>query len=87
MPRFAKAMMAFAAISLAVVSVPGKAEAGNGWIVPALVVGGVALLAIGAAHAHHHRPVYVRQRVAKPRCRIVRERTASGGYRRVEVCG
>jgi hypothetical protein len=86
MLRFAKAMIALGAISLAVVSMPSKAEAGNGWVVPAVIVGGVALWAISAAHARHHHPAYVRERVAT-RCRIVRERTPSGGYRRVEVCG
>jgi hypothetical protein len=88
MLRFAKTMIALGAISLAVVSIPSKAEAGNGWVVPALVVGGVALVAISAAHARAQaRPVYVRHHhVAKTRCHIVRERSASGAWRRIEVC-
>ena len=90
MLRFAKTMMALGAISLAVVWMPGKAEANPGWVVPALIIGGVALVAISAAHANRYyapaRPVYVRPRVAT-RCHIVRERTSNGGYRRVQVCG
>jgi len=86
--RFAKTIIALGAISLAVVSMPSKAEAGNGWVVPAVIVGGVALWAISAHHARAQaRPVYVRRHHVKARCHMVRERSASGAWRRVEVCG
>lgn len=82
MLRFAKTMMAALAIALAMLAMPGKAEAGSGWVWPAVIVGGLAIWAISAHHAQAHRVVYQRPRA---KCRIVRERTSSG-YRRVEVC-
>ena len=70
-----------------VLAVPGKAQAGNGWVVPAVIAGGIAIWAISAANARAQyapaRRVYVR---SGAKCRIVREHTPSG-YRRVEVCG
>jgi hypothetical protein len=82
-------VLAAGAIALATVSVPSKAEANPGWVIPALIVGGVVLAAsAAAAHPYYYAPagaVYVQPRVAS-RCRIVRERT-SRGWRRVRICG
>lgn len=86
------ALTAAGAIALATISVPNKAEAHPAWLIPALVVGGVGVLAVGAiaqANANaYYGPggtVYVQPR-AQASCHIVRERTARG-WRRVEVCG
>ena len=72
------------------VSVPNKAEAYPVWVVPAIVGGVVGGVIIGSAVAHagtydNGRRVTVQPRQAT-NCRIVRERTASGGFRRIEVC-
>jgi hypothetical protein len=86
----------------AVVTVPNKAEAYPAWVIPAIVVGAVGGVALGAAATAHadsyayspgpvYAPagaVYVQPRAARAAasCQIVRERTASGAIRRVQVC-
>ena len=85
------ALTAAGAIALATISVPNKAEAHPAWLIPALVIGGVGVLAataVAQANANAYGPggaVYVQPR-AQTACHIVRERTKSGGWRRVEVC-
>lgn len=84
------ALTAAGAIALATISVPNKAEAHPAWLVPAIVIGGVGVIAFAAvaqANANAYGPggtVYVQPR-AQASCQIVRERTARG-WRRVEVC-
>src|SRR4051812_39561416 len=89
-------LAAAGALVAATVSVPTQANAFAQWIVPAIVVAGVGGLAVGATVAHAdsyaygptYAPagsVYVQPRAARA-CHMVRERTASGGFRRVEVC-
>ena len=85
------ALTAAGLIVAAAVSVPNKAEANPALLIPALIVGGVAVVAVTAnANANaYYAPagtVYVQPRAqAVSNCHIVRERVA-GGYRRVEVC-
>jgi hypothetical protein len=83
------------ALAAATVSVPTQANAFAEWVIPAIVIAGVGGLAVGAAttNATYYAPpayapagsVYVQPRAAAT-CQIVRERTASGGWRRVQVC-
>jgi hypothetical protein len=87
------------ALAAATVAVPTQANALAEWVVPAIVIAGVGGLAVGAvasAHADSYAyspgpvyapagAVYVQPRAAA-RCQIVRERTASGAIRRVQVC-
>lgn len=86
-------LVAAGALAAATVSVPTQANALAPWVVPVIVVAGVSGLALGAvAQANANAAaygtggnVYVQPR-AQASCHIVRERTASGGYRRIEVC-
>lgn len=85
-------IVAAGALAAATVSVPTQANAFAQWVVPVIVVAGVAGVALGAvAQANAQAAyapggnVYVQPR-AQASCHIVRERTASG-WRRVEVCG
>lgn len=86
------ALTAAGAIAVAAVAVPSKAEANPAWLVPVIVAGGIGVVALGAAaNANANAAygpsgsVYVQPR-AQATCHIVRERTAGGGWRRVEVC-
>ena len=86
-------LAAAGALAAATVSVPTQANALAEWVIPAIVIAGVGGLAVGAANnAYYAQPVYAPagsvyvQPRAAANCQIVRERTASGGYRRVQVC-
>jgi hypothetical protein len=91
--KTATALTAAGLVAVATVSVPNKAEATPAWVLPVAIVGGVAAVALGAAatanaNAYYYQPagtVYVQPR-AQATCQIVRERTASGAIRRIEVC-
>jgi hypothetical protein len=90
--KTATALTAAGLVAVATVSVPNKAEATPAWVLPVAIVGGVAAVALGAAatanaNAYYHPAgtVYVQPR-AQATCQIVRERTASGAIRRIEVC-
>jgi hypothetical protein len=97
MKRALTTIAAAGALAAATVAVPTQANAFAQWIVPAIVVAGVGGLALGATAANANAAyyngayapagsVYVQPRAAARTCQIVRERTASGGVRRVEVC-
>ncbi len=93
MVRTITALTAAGAIAAAtLVSVPNKAEAYPVWVIPAIAAGVVGGVAVGAAAAnaqpYAYSPrgaVYVQPRAAAS-CQIVRERTASGAIRRIQVC-
>ncbi len=92
MVKYLTAILAAAALAGATVSVPTKAEAYPVWVIPAIVAAGVGGLAVGtvatsAAAQQYGAPgnIYVQPRAAAT-CRIVRERTPSGGWARVEIC-
>jgi hypothetical protein len=96
MKRALTTIAAAGALAAATVAVPTQANAFAQWIIPAIVVAGVGGLAVGATAANANAvyyngayapggSVYVQPRAAAT-CQIVRERTASGGIRRVEVC-
>lgn len=86
-------LAAAGALAAATVSVPTQANAFAQWVIPAIIVAGVGGAVVGSAVAANagapaYAPagsVYVQPRVAST-CHIVRERTASGGFRRIEVC-
>jgi hypothetical protein len=80
------------ALAAATVSVPTQANALAQWVVPAIIVAGIGGAAVGAVASANAAPVYapsgsvyVQPRAAAT-CHIVRERTANGGFRRIEVC-
>lgn len=89
------AILAAAVLVGATVSVPHKAEATPAWVIPAVIaagVGGVVVASVGASAAtrtYGYEPapgsIYVQPRAAAT-CKIVRERTPSGGWARVEIC-
>jgi hypothetical protein len=94
MKRALTTIAAAGALAAATVAVPTQANAFAQWVIPAIVVAGVggAALGVTAANAGYYNgtyapagSVYVQPRAAAT-CRIVRERTAGGGLRRVEVC-
>jgi hypothetical protein len=75
-------------IALAAAAVPTRTEANPVLLIPAVIVGGVAVAASTAnarAHYARSRTIYVNPDVAA-RCQIARERT-SAGWRKVKVCG
>jgi hypothetical protein len=80
-------LVAAGALVAATVSVPTQANAFAEWVIPAIIVAGIGGVAIGSTVAANQPggTVYVQPR-AQASCHIVRERTASGGFRRVEVC-
>jgi len=87
-------LAAAGALAAATVSVPTQANAIAEWVIPAIVIAGVGGLAVGSANNAYYAPqpvyapagsVYVQPRAAAT-CQIVRERTASGSWRRVQVC-
>lgn len=93
MMKYLTAILAAAALAGATVSVPTKAEAYPVWLFPAIAagVGGLAVGAVvtTAAAQPYYGPapgnIYVQPRAAAT-CKIVRERTPSGGWARVEIC-
>jgi hypothetical protein len=96
MKRALTTIAAAGALAAATVAVPTQANAFAQWIIPAIVVAGVGGLAVGATAANANAAYYngayapagsvtVAPRAAAT-CHIVRERTASGGFRRIEVC-
>ncbi len=94
MVKYVTAILAAAAVAGATVSVPTQAEAYPAWVIPAIVAAGVGGLAVGTVATASARPygyeaapgnIYVQPRAAAS-CKIVRERTPSGGWARVEVC-
>jgi hypothetical protein len=79
-------LLAAGALAAATVSVPTQANAFAEWIIPAIIAAGVGGVAVGTVAANNAQGnVYVQPR-AQASCHIVRERTASGATRRVEVC-
>ncbi len=94
MVRYLTAAAVAVALAAATIVAPNKAEAVTPvWVVPAIVAAGIGGLTVGAmatANAAYVAPgargnIYVQPR-AEATCRIVRERTPSGGWARVEIC-
>ena len=92
MRRAITTLAAAGALAAATVAVPTQANALAEWVIPAIVVAGIGGAVIGAtaanANNYAYAPrgnVYVQPRAATT-CQIVRERTANGGWRRVQVC-
>lgn len=79
-------LVAAGALVAATVSAPTQANALAEWVIPAIIVAGIGGVAVGSTVATAPGgTVYVQPR-SQASCHIVRERTASGGFRRVEVC-
>lgn len=92
MRRAITTLAAAGALAAATVAVPTQANALAEWVIPAIVVAGIggAVIGVTAANANNYAyaprgNVYVQPRAAAT-CQIVRERTANGGWRRVQVC-
>jgi hypothetical protein len=94
MMKTVTALAAAGVIATAAVAVPSKAEANPVWLVPAIVAAGIVGVGLTAQAAHAHPAgyaysprgaVYVQPR-AVANCHIVRERTARGTWRRVQIC-
>ena len=92
MRRAITTLAAAGALAAATVAVPTQANALAEWVIPAIVVAGIggAVIGVTAANADSYAyaprgTVYVQPRAAAT-CQIVRERTANGGWRRVQVC-
>lgn len=93
MVKYLTAIIAAAVLAAGTISAPTKAEATPAWVIPAIVVASVGGVVLGSAAVASSRAqayeapgtIYVQPRAAV-NCQIVRERTASGGWRRVEIC-
>lgn len=91
MKRTLIALTAAGALAMGTATMPTEAEALPAWVVPVIIITGVAGVVAGAAaakaHQHYGPPLaYAGPQWAATQCRVAKVKSPSGYWKRVKVC-